>query len=151
MVGIRVRENSLTEPVREGGGIAMMVAKGDLEQAKELLRNTDMSCREIAEKTGCVYQTILNWSKKTRGKKSGGVTTRPMTPEEREKYLPSPPDQIEDLGAESELTQIEESVRQKDILQPNGELSFSISGKSLTLDRLLRIFNQALDLSLIHI
>lgn len=64
-LSLRKQSVSLNERC-EGGEEVRPVLNGDLERAKELLRTTDVSPTKIAEETGCLYQTVLNWSKKLR-------------------------------------------------------------------------------------
>jgi len=65
-----------------------LIVKGDLDKAKHLLSTTNKTCIQIATESGCIYQTVLNWSKKLRSSlpKSGEVKVTSMTDEDRAKY-----------------------------------------------------------------
>lgn len=76
--------NKVSQPTQGKGGEKDMAfkAKGDMDKAKKLLRDTSKSCYSIAEETGCAYNSVLNWAKKLRkpAQKSTVVVTEGREP-----------------------------------------------------------------------
>ncbi|AMS01233.1 DNA binding protein [Bacillus phage AR9] len=64
----------------------------NIEEAKRLIGETDLSYSDISKKTGVKYQTVQYHGSKIRGKRPrkesmhGEVITRKMTPEEEIRY-----------------------------------------------------------------
>jgi DNA-directed RNA polymerase specialized sigma24 family protein len=95
-------------------------AQGDKEKALELLRTTEISYQEIANQTGCKEASIAYWAKKNRPsvvakeaekkrRKSGDVTTRSMTEEEKRRYSPSVEPEFKPVPVQSKDVRLEQS------------------------------------------
>jgi RNA polymerase sporulation-specific sigma factor len=106
--------------IREETETMFPAAQGDKEKALELLSTTEISYQEIANQTGCKEASIAYWAKKHRpsvvakeaarkDSKSGAVTTRTMTMEEKEKYQVPKESEFKPVPVQSKDVRLEQS------------------------------------------